>query len=266
MDNPNYNVKNFDSIFDYDTHVGEFDGPLDLLLYLVKQAQIEIKDIFVSQVTGQFMEYLNRLETLDIEKAGEYLGVAATLLYEKSKALLPKIEDIIPENEEDEGQSLIRRLEELKLFKEMSVKLKELENVDRYYKPPEPSANDVRIIYKDFNLDGLVKALSDLLTRTELNRKIHEEKEIPKEVFTVQDKMVYMRERMLDLRECSFFELFSTEASRAEIITTFQAMLELLKRQFIKVVQNAVFDDITITLNENRSDDLSEFGDLSEYN
>ena len=72
MDNQTYNVKNFESIFDYDTHVGDFDGPLDLLLYLVKQAQIEIKDIFVSQVTGQFMEYLNHLETLDIEKAGEY--------------------------------------------------------------------------------------------------------------------------------------------------------------------------------------------------
>lgn len=266
MDNQTYNVKNFDTIFDYDTHVGDFDGPLDLLLYLVKQAQIEIKDIFVSQVTGQFMEYLNHLETLDIDKAGEYLGVAATLLYEKSKAILPKIEEFVEEEQEDDGQTLIRRLEELKLFKEMSVKLKELESVDRYYKAPEPSANDVRIIYKDFNLDGLVKALSDLLTRTELNRKLHEEKEIPKEVFTVQDKMTFMRERMLDVKECSFFELFSADASRPEIITTFQAMLELLKRQFIKVVQNGVFDDITITLNNDRSDDLAEFGDLSEYN
>ena len=266
MDNANYNVKNFDTIFDYNTHIGDFDGPLDLLLYLVKQAQIEIKDVFVSQVTEQFMQYLNQLDQLDVEKAGEYLGVAATLLYEKSKALLPKIEEFLPEEEEDEGQSLIRRMEELKLFKEMSVKLKELENVDRYYKPPEPSANDVRIIYKDFTMDGLLKALSDLLTRTEIDRKIHEEKEIPKEDFTVQDKMNFVREKLLDVRECSFFELFRPTASKTEIITTFQAMLELLKRQFIKAVQNGVFDDITITLNEERSEDLAEFGDLDEYN
>lgn len=266
MDNANYNVKNFDSIFDYNTKIGDFDGPLDLLLYLVKQAQIEIRDIFVSQVTEQFMEYLNQLDQLDIEKAGEYFGVAATLLYEKSKALLPKIVDILPDEGEDEGQSLIRRMEELQLFKEMSVKLKELENVDRYYKPPEPSANDVRVVYKDFTLDGLLKALSDLLTRTEIERKIHEEKEIPKEIFTVQDKMTFVREKLLDLKECSFFELFRPTASKTEIITTFQAMLELLKRQFIKVNQNGVFDDITITLNEERSDDVADFTDVDEYN
>ena len=161
---------------------------------------------------------------------------------------------------------IARTFQNIRLFKEMSVKLKELENVDRYYKPPEPSASDVRIIYKDFTMDGLLKALSDLLTRTEIERKIHEEKEIPKEVFTVQDKMNFVREKLLDVRECSFFELFRPTASKTEIITTFQAMLELLKRQFIKAVQNGVFDDITITLNEERSEDLAEFGDLDEYN
>ena len=78
--------------------------------------------------------------------------------------------------------------------------------------------------------------------------------------------MDFIKDRILERKECSFFELFRANASRAEIITTFQAMLELLKRQFITVEQKAVFDDITIMINEERGDDLGEFGDLSEYN
>lgn len=262
----NYNCKNFESIFEYNTRIGDFDGPLDLLLQLVRQAQIEIKDIFVSEVTEQFMNYLNQLDELDLDKAGEYLGVAATLLYEKSKALLPSIEDIIPE-EDDAGRTLLKKLEELKLFQDMAVKLKELENVNRYYKEPEPSANDYRIVYKDFNFEGLISAFSDLLSRVELEKEIYAKKEIPKEVFTVPDRMLFIRDFMLEHNACSFFELFKMDASKSEVITTFQAMLELLKRQFITVEQQAVFDDITITLNDERgSDDNGDFGDLSEYN
>lgn len=262
-----YSVKNFESIFDYNTKAGDFNGPLDLLLYLVRQARIEIKDIFVSEVTEQFMQYLEFKTDLPIETRGEYLGVAATLLYEKSKALLPKIEDILPEPEEDPGQALIRRLEELKLFQEMSVKLKEIENVNRFYKAPEPSAGEYRTVFSSFSVDKLVKAFSDLLSRVELDREIYAKKEIPKEVFTVKDKMTEISAKLLDIKECSFYELFRYGASKPEIITTFQAMLELLKRQFIKVEQEGVFEEITVTLNENRGGDaIGEYGDLSEYN
>ena len=262
-----YSVKNFETIFDYNTRAGDFNGPLDLLLCLVRQARIEIKDIFLSEVTEQFMQYLEMHDELTIETRGEYLGVAATLLYEKSKALLPKIEDIFPEEQEDPGQALIRRLEELKLFQEMSVKLKEIENVDRFYKPPEPTARECRIVFNSFSLDKLVKAFSELLSRVELDREIYAKKEIPKEVFTVKDKMTLIQEKILDCKECSFYELFRYGASKAEIITTFQAVLELLKRQFIKVEQEGVFEEITVVLNENRGGDtVGEFGDLSEYN
>lgn len=262
-----YSVKNFETIFDYDTRAGDFTGPLDLLLYLVKQARIEIKDIFLSEVTEQFMQYLDEHTELTIEMRGEYLSVAATLLYEKSKALLPKIEEIFQEDEEDPGQTLLRRLEELKLFQEMSVKLKEIENVNRFYKEPEPTARETRVVFNCFSVEKLVKALSDLLSRVELDKEIYAKKEIPKEVFTVKDKMTAIQEKILDAKECSFYELFRYGASKAEIITTFQAVLELLKRQFIKVEQGGVFEEIMVLLNEERGgDSLGDFGDLSEYN
>ena len=262
----NYEIKNYESVCDYETKIIDFNGPLDLLLMLVKRARIEIKDIFVSEVTDQFLKYIDSMEFFDIEKAGEYAGFAASLVYEKSKALLPKIDedadtDLIPEG------GIIPALEELALFKSMSEKLKALENVNRYYKPPEPSANDYRIVYKDFNFEGLMKAFSNLLSRVELERAIHQKREIPKEVFTVPEKMQYIKSRICEVKECSFFELFRATASKSEIITTFQAMLELLKRQFIRVEQKQVFDDITITYNEEfGGEDVGDFGDLSEYN
>lgn len=262
----NYEIKNFESNCDCNAKIIDFDGPLDLLLQLVKRAKIEIKNIFVSEVTDQFLKYLETMELFDIEKASEYAGFASSLVYEKSKALLPVLEEEEVE-EIDEPTPIITLLEQLALFKDMSEKLKLLENVDRYYKNPEPSANEYRIVYKDFNFDGLMKAFSDLLLRVELEKQIHQKKEIPKEVFTVPEKMQFIKTQIQTVKTCSFFELFKITASKSEIITTFQAMLELLKRQFIKVEQKEVFDDITIMLNEEYGgDDNGDFGDLSEYN
>ena len=262
-----YNVKGFESVVDYDTHIQSFDGPLDLLLYLVNKEEIDIKDIFISDVTDQFLKYMDQVDDLDMEKAGEYLNIAATLLEIKSKRLLPKVDEYLDDNQENPEQVMIRKLEEYKLYKEASLKLKEQENVNRYYKDPAPSADDVRVVYKDFNLNGLIKAFTDLLNRVDIEeRNRTEQKEIPKEVFTVADKMEFIKTTMLEKHECSFFELFTGYTTRNECITTFQAMLELLKRQFIRVEQNAVFDDITIILRDDRSEVEIADGELAEYN
>ncbi len=253
----------FESIVDYSTKLDNFEGPLDLLLHLIKEAKIEIKDIFVSEVTEQFLQYMNNLEVLDVDKASEYLNMAATLLEIKSKSILPRIEEFTDDIEDPE-QALIRQLEEYKLFKEASEKLKEQENVLRFYKEPDKSVGDVKVVYTDFNLDGLISAFSKLLMRVD-DKKRQENvlKEIPKEVFTVKDKVEHIRTVLLDRKEASFFEMFSSYYTKNELITTFQAMLELLKLQYIKVEQNGVFDDITIILRDDRNEEL---GEIDEYN
>ncbi len=252
----------FESVVDYSTKLENFEGPLDLLLHLIKEAKIEIKDVFVSQVTEQFLQYINGVDVLDVDKASEYLNMAATLLEIKSKSILPKIEEIT--DEIDEEVQLIRQLEEYKLFKEASAKLKEQENILRFYKEPDKSVGDVKIVYNDFNLEGLISAFSKLLMRVD-DKKRQENllKEIPKEVFTVKDKVEHIRTVLLDRKEVSFFEMFSSYYTKTELITTFQAMLELLKLQYIAVEQNGVFDDITITLREDRNEEL---GEIDEYN
>ena len=253
----------FESIVDYSTKLDNFEGPLDLLLHLIKEAKIEIKDIFVSQVTEQFLQYMNNLGELNVDKASEYLNMAATLLEIKSKSILPRIEEYIDDLDDPEV-ALIRQLEEYKLFKEASEKLKEQENVLRFYKEPDKSVGDVKIVYNDFNLDGLISAFSKLLMRID-DKKRQENvlKEIPKEVFTVRDKIEHIRTILLDKKEASFFEMFSRYYTKNELITTFQAMLELLKHQYITIEQNGIFDDIIITLRDDRNEEL---GEIDEYN
>ena len=256
-------AEKFESVVDYNTQLNNFDGPLDLLLYLVKQSEIEIKDIFVSDVTAQYLKYIENVDQLDIEKASEYLSMAATLLEIKSKALLPKVEfeDV---DYEDPEKLLIRRLEEYKLFKEEAEVLKSREVVGRFYKQPDESTNDVRIVYTDFNLEGLIKAFVGVMTKADIRESQKTiKREIPKEVVTVKGKIEVIRQILLERNECSFYELFPPYATRNELITTFQAMLELLTLQYILCKQTNAFDDITITLNPLRSEDL---GEIDEYN
>ena len=252
----------FESVVDYSTKLDIFEGPLDLLLHLIKEAKIEIKDVFVSQVTEQFLEYMNGVSVLDVDKASDYLNMAATLLEIKSKSILPREEDL--NDLIDEQEMLIQKLEEYKLFKEASEKLKEQQNVDRFYKEPDKSVGDVKIVYSDFNLDGLIDAFSKLLMRVD-NKKRQENvlKEIPKEVFTVKEKVDTIRNILLEKKSVSFFETFDGLYTRNELITTFQAMLELLKLQYITVEQNGIFDDITLTLRDDRNEEL---GEIDEYN
>lgn len=254
----------FESVVDFVPKLSFFEGPLDFLLFLVNRAKIEIREIFVSQVTEQFVSYVESAEDLDMETESEYLSMAATLLEIKSKALLPVVTFEDDFGDYDPEQELYQQLEEYKLMKEASVKLKDIETTSRFYKEPDDKANDVRVVYKDFTLDGLVKAFSDLLLRADLQRRIKgAQKEIPKEVFTVADKVNHIKETLLERNTCSFYDLFREDSSRPEIITTFQAMLELLKVQYIAAVQDSTYGDITITLREDRSE---EIGDLSEYN
>lgn len=256
-------MSEFESVVDYSTKLENFEGPLDLLLHLIKEAKIEIKDVFVSQVTEQFLRYMENVSVLDVDKASEYLTMAATLLEIKSKSILPK-EEVILEDFEDPEQALIRQIEEYKIFKEASEKLKEQENTDRFYKTPDKNVGDVKIVYNQFNLQGLIDAFSKLLMRVD-DKKRQENvlKEIPKEVFSVKDKVMQIRETLLERKTISFFEMFPHYYTKNELITTFQAMLELLKLQYIAVEQAGVFDDITIILRDDRSEDI---GEIDEYN
>ena len=262
-------VKNFETEVDYTTVLDNFEGPLDLLLYLIKSEEIEIKDIFVSQVTEQFLMYMKGLPYLDVEKASEYLNSAATIIDIKARSLVPPPDDDFGDYydpEDDPEQELIRTLEEYKMLKEGADKLKERETVGYFFKQPDKDLTGVNVQYKDLTLDGLMKAFTKMLMRLENKKKAAPPpREIPKDVFTVRDKIKHIRETIVAKEAMQFEELFEDNSTTPEIVTTFQALLELLKHQFIIVEQEELFSSITIKKNPNRSED-EEIGEIDEYN
>ena len=262
-------VKNFETEVDYTTVLDNFEGPLDLLLHLIKQEEIEIKDVFVSQVTEQFLSYMKGLPFIDLDKASEYLNIAATIIDIKARSLLPPpddgFDDYYDENDDPE-QELIAALEEYQMIKEEAEKLRERETVGYFFKQPDKDLTGFQVQYKDLTLDGLMKAFTKMLLRLESQRKNKPTaREIPKDVYTVRDKIQHIRERIVHTEKMQFEELFQGDSSTPEIVTTFQALLELLKHQFIIVEQEELFASITIRNNPNRRED-EEIGEIDEYN
>ncbi len=228
--------------------LSNFEGPLDLLLHLIRDKKLDIKEVRLSEITGQYLEYMQELSELELEKQSDFIDMAATLIEIKSKSLLPKVE--VEEEEEDTEAELIRKLEEYKLLKEASEELKKHENVDRFYKEPDKSANDFKIVLKDFNLEKLIKAFANILHKAEVRSAVPLERKVEKDRFTVKDKVFEIKHTLIDKKELSFFEMFDDSFSKMEIITTFMAILELLKLQQILVEQSEQFADIIIKRNE----------------
>ena len=258
----------FESNVDYDTVLGNFEGPLDLLLFLINKEEIEIKDVFVSQVTEQFLAYMQGLKNLDVDKVSDYLNIAATIIKIKAQALVPNLEedpDLEAEIEEDKAQ-LIRALEEYKLIKEETGKLKELETIGYYFKEPDKDVGETRTVFTldNLTLDGLIAAFSAVLLKQEELGKSEEVREIPRDSFTVEQKIAFVLESLEEQSEVKFEQLFTRDFTKPEIVTTFQAILELLKYQFLRVKQDTMFGEITISMNPDR-DKEAQLGTIDEY-
>lgn len=262
----------FESDVDYTTVLDDFEGPLDLLLHLINTAKINIEDVFVSQVTEQFLSYIEYMKTQpsrDVDKESEYLQIAAQIIYIKSKSMLPPVD--MPEEDADliaEQQAFIEQLKqrEYELIKEETPKLKELETVGYYYKEMDREFSKVKVVYKDFTVSALLEAFAKLMLKNEsLAHEKENIREIPKDSFTVEEKVNFIRDTLVSRGTIKFEELFSNY-SKNEIITTFQAMLEMLKHQYIMVEQTSTFGEIDIKLNPDwdLKDDSSETFD--EYN
>ncbi len=223
-----------------------FEGPLDLLLHLIKQSKMEIEEVELSKITEQYLEIISNLSTVDMENASEFIELAATLIEIKSKSLLPKLEtaDV---DEEDPEYLLKIRLQEYKMIKETTERLKLMENNNRFYKKPEPEANKFRYVLKDMNLDMILDAFSRIMHRVAIKEETNEAKEIKREKFTVSQKVVAIKDSLLIRKKIKFSELFSNSINRDEVITTFLAVLEMLKLQEIRVIQTDNFGEIEIS-------------------
>ena len=229
----------------YEVHLKNFDGPLDLLWFLIRRSKIDINEIFVSQITEQYLASMAEISSLDLERASEFIEVAACLVEIKSKALLPR-PPVIEDPDDDPEKTLIRRLEEYRLFKEASKKIKETETTGLHYRDPDPGVGKPRLVLGDMTMDGLIEALKKMFVKLEIKAKSNQERNIVKDRFTVAEKMAQIREYFEDADTVKFTDLFEADYNKSEIITTFQAMLELLKGQFFHAEQHEIFGEILL--------------------
>jgi len=226
-----------------------FEGPLDLLLHLIKEKNVSIQDVKISEITDQYLKYMENIHDLDMDEATAFLDMTSRLLEIKSKSLLP-VEQTDEEDEEmDEETRLKIQLQEYQLFKEAGGNLQKFENVNRFYKQPDKNVGDARIVFNQFNLDKLLDAFAFILMRTK-DRENPQEKKINKDRWTVADKMAFLNNVLKEHSEINFFSLFDDSYSKLEVITVFMAILELLKHQKIEVVQAEKYADIKIKRKE----------------
>lgn len=229
-----------------------FEGPLDLLLYLVKKDHLNIYDIPIAKVTQQYLEYINLMQLLDLNIAGEFLVMAATLLQIKSKMLLP-VDETTQEQEEEEDPraELVRRLLEYEKFKQIAEDLRQREaDQKEVFKRPkieiEKEIEGNKEVYFEASIFDLINAFSQAL------------KDVPKEVFyevikdefTIEEKIHGLLHLLLITPAVRISELFSKAKNKIEIIVTFLAILELIRMKEIVARQSEVFQDIEILRNK----------------
>ena len=251
----NENAEQSDMLLSSDQYrfkLDNFEGPLDLLLHLIKEAKMDIATVKLADITEQYLNYMQDLKNIDMDRASEFITIAATLIEIKSKKLLPVEQEALPDDEEDDEAILLRRLKEYELFKQTGKELKEIEDVNKFYRAPGKETEKVKIVMKDMVLEQLLDAFAKLLMKEELKKvaKPDEPKKIVKDRFTVAEKIISIRNFAKEHKRFTFEELFEDDMSKSELINVFLALLELLKLQTVKVLQSSIFGEIVITANE----------------
>ena len=231
----------------------EYTGPLDMLLDMIHEAKIDIKDIFISEITEQFIASVANIGELNMDNASEFIQMAALLVEIKSRSLLPKPVEETDEDEETPEQALIRQLEEYKRFKELSGEMRVLEDAAKalYTKLPE----EYPLPPQTFELTGLTlpaltKAFQRVLRRLEElaeNEQFenYSRREVRREVYTVAQCMALIMKRVAS-GSVSFFSLFEDAPDKEAVISVFMGLLELLKNGKVTAKQEDEYGDITI--------------------
>ena len=236
----------------YELKLANFEGPLDLLLHLISKAKIELKDIFISEITEQYLTYLNCSEFLDLESASDFLQMAATLLYIKSRSLLPqKRQDDLDEDGLSPEERLIARLNEYKKYKTAAEEFKELEENAKgnFYKLPEEILSDdvQEQVFANANVDALFTAYLRILEKIKKQEQKEEEVVIYRDSFSVRKQMRVILARLTIKSDITFEEVLSSQPTREELAVTFLSLLELLHDGRVNIEQKAVFGEIMIS-------------------
>lgn len=219
-----------------------FEGPLDLLLYLIRKQNLNILDVPIADITDQYVNYINLMKELELELAGEYLLMAAMLAEIKSKMLLPLFEEV--EDEEDPRAELVRRLLEYERYRKASEELNKLKRLERdvFITGVESSHLAQPIELPDISLQELLLSFQEVLKRAEMFTTLH----VLKEPLSVRERMTTILEKLKNKDFLDFTELFDLEEQKTGLVVTFLAILELMKESLIEIVQTKAYGIIHV--------------------
>ena len=219
-----------------------FEGPLDLLLYLIRKQNLDILDIPIADITQQYVDYINLMKELELELAGEYLLMAAMLAEIKSRLLLPIFEEI--EDEEDPRAELVRRLLEYERYRKVSEEINELDRVERdiYPSSVETAQFEQPLVLPDIQLKELVISFQEVLRKAEMFSTLH----FTKEPLSVKERMIKILEKIENEDFVRFEDLFDLKEQKIGLVVTFLAILELMKELLIEIVQAEEFGTIHV--------------------
>lgn len=241
----------------YSIKIPVFEGPLDLLLHLIRENKIDIYDIPIAIITRQYLEYIQMMKELNLDIAGDFLVMAATLIHIKSRMLLPPDEEVSPEELEDPRLELVQRLLEYQAFKDAALNLKQRENewMKIFQREPLSDEDGEGIYLSDVNLFDLLDAFKKILATAP-----PEVGTITKETLTVKDKLHLIMDTLEGQEAVRFEDLFKGGITRSQIIVTFIALLELIRLGLIRAYQEREFGNIwVIKQNVEQPIDLTEF-------
>ena len=220
-----------------------FEGPLDLLLYLIRRQNLDILDIDVAEITRQYLGYIELMASIQLELAAEYLVMAAMLAEIKSRMLLPR-QQSEDDDEEDPRAELIKRLQEYERFKKAAEDIDELPRMGRdiHRASAEAPDRDQQRPHPDVNIKELVTALADVLKRSEM----FESHQVEMEKLSTRERMSQVMENLRDNQFVPFIALFTLEEGRLGVVVTFLAVMELIKESLVEIVQSESFGPIHV--------------------
>ena len=233
---------------EYKVRLEVFEGPLDLLLYLIKKDEVDIYEISIERITQQYLAFMEAFKVLDLEIAGEFVVMAANLIYMKSRSLLPvHVQPPEEEAEEDDPRwDLIRQLIEYKKFKDAAAQLsqREVEQSNLFTRLPDGPEQNVERPLGEVSVFDLIAAFNKILKR--IGERSEDLREIFEENYTVSDKIDLIMKMTATGVPLKFTELFANAASRTEVVVTFLALLELVRLKQLALAQDGAFGEIEL--------------------
>ncbi|MCB9744227.1 MAG: segregation/condensation protein A [Alphaproteobacteria bacterium] len=242
-------------------HTEVYDGPLELLLYLIRRDGIDVRNIPIAHVTAEYLRYLDMMTQLDLDLAGDFLLMASTLCQLKSRELIPRPSVLEEEEEEDPKEALARRLIEYERYKEAAEKLEErpLLGRDHYARPPQVLSADERPIDPGVDAFGLLEAFYDVLDRAAEAPPVHE---IEMEEYSMAERVRWVLDRLKTWEGATLRRLFLEIPTRSQRILTFLAVLEMARFQIIDVRQAAHLGEVELLARAEAAEaDLSAISD-----